>query len=619
MKKLLLLACIICYTFNLNAQCDSTLPISENFSDATAIEFCWDFIDSDGDGYGWHIVNLDGNPGLVSESYTGATGSLTPDNWVITNAIDLTSYNTSSNVKLDWKVRTPDWSFDQERYTVYVATGNKISDFLESPMSVFENLDNSDAAGLSYANRSLDISSLAGNIVYVAFRHWASVFQNQINIDDVAISASGSNGGCTSDADGDGVCDANDQCPGFDDTIDTNGNGIPDGCESSCTEYTANFINNPLTHSGSGSGTTTLSFPTNSQNVSFTISGISQKLKGKRGSEYIEGVTVSYNGGLTYGTTYTGANVSSVDVSISGSVQSVTVSLKDLYDGNSGSNMSINFSSVTYCSSSTPCNDADGDGVCDADDQCPGFDDTIDTNGNGIPDGCESTGCVEYTNNFANNPLTHSGSSSNTTTLTFPSNSQDVSFSISGISQKLKGKTSNKYIEGITVSYNGGITYGTTYSGANVSSVDVFIPGSVQSVSVSLTDILNGNTSSNMTINFSAVTYCINSSQARNSGETTTGTNEVSNEFNERLGETIRVYPNPASQKLFVKYTNLNTINANISFYDITGNLVRNVNLNEQHNQAQEIDLNGLSTGLYLMRMVSQNGDVLKVERIIIK
>lgn len=36
------------------------------------------------------------------------------------------------------------------------------------------------------------------------------------------------------------------------------------------------------------------------------------------------------------------------------------------------------------------CPDSDNDGVCDTDDVCPGFDDTVDTNGNGIPDGCDN-------------------------------------------------------------------------------------------------------------------------------------------------------------------------------------------------------------------------------------
>ncbi|RZW42485.1 MAG: T9SS type A sorting domain-containing protein [Flavobacteriaceae bacterium] len=35
------------------------------------------------------------------------------------------------------------------------------------------------------------------------------------------------------------------------------------------------------------------------------------------------------------------------------------------------------------------CEDSDADGICDSDDVCPGFDDTIDLDGNGIPDGCD--------------------------------------------------------------------------------------------------------------------------------------------------------------------------------------------------------------------------------------
>ena len=46
------------------------------------------------------------------------------------------------------------------------------------------------------------------------------------------------------------------------------------------------------------------------------------------------------------------------------------------------------------------CPDSDNDGVCDTDDVCPGFDDTIDTDGDGIPDGCDSGGGVFRTYSF---------------------------------------------------------------------------------------------------------------------------------------------------------------------------------------------------------------------------
>ena len=42
------------------------------------------------------------------------------------------------------------------------------------------------------------------------------------------------------------------------------------------------------------------------------------------------------------------------------------------------------------CDPSTPDADADNDGVPDADDLCPGFDDSLDSDADGIPDGCDS-------------------------------------------------------------------------------------------------------------------------------------------------------------------------------------------------------------------------------------
>lgn len=42
-----------------------------------------------------------------------------------------------------------------------------------------------------------------------------------------------------------------------------------------------------------------------------------------------------------------------------------------------------------YCNCSGTYSDADGDGVCDALDLCPGYDDNLDNNNNGMPDSCD--------------------------------------------------------------------------------------------------------------------------------------------------------------------------------------------------------------------------------------
>ena len=41
---------------------------------------------------------------------------------------------------------------------------------------------------------------------------------------------------------------------------------------------------------------------------------------------------------------------------------------------------------------SGPCDDSDADGVCDSEDTCPGYPDSVDADGDGTPDGCDACG-----------------------------------------------------------------------------------------------------------------------------------------------------------------------------------------------------------------------------------
>ncbi len=56
--------------------------------------------------------------------------------------------------------------------------------------------------------------------------------------DNIDVNNNGIPDDCEScpDEDGDGVCNDDDLCPGFDDNIDVNNNGIPDDCEQPCTD-----------------------------------------------------------------------------------------------------------------------------------------------------------------------------------------------------------------------------------------------------------------------------------------------------------------------------------------------------------------------------------------------
>ncbi|MGM5471260.1 choice-of-anchor J domain-containing protein [Flavobacteriaceae bacterium LMO-SS05] len=194
MKKLLLLVCIVCWYNNTNAQCNSNLPIMENF-DTNNIGVCWQVDDKDGDGFNWYWRDYGtyygGYKCLTSRSWSSSQGDLNPDNWVYSYAIDLTSFNTNDNIELSWKVRGELNSLAHEYYAVYAATSidpiDKTSTFKSSPVQRGEYADEVGADGV-FVTRTMNISALAGNMAYIAFQHKnISGSQFIINIDDVTI------------------------------------------------------------------------------------------------------------------------------------------------------------------------------------------------------------------------------------------------------------------------------------------------------------------------------------------------------------------------------------------------------------------------------------------------
>ncbi len=93
----------------------------------------------------------------------------------------------------------------------------------------------------------------------------------------------------------------------------------------------------------------------------------------------VEDYTVSIGEGNT-GCTLTGQSCDDNDDCTTG----------DVYDGD--------------CNCAGTFQDEDGDGVCNADDECPGFDDNEDENNNGVPDGCDNPLGEDYCEVSADEP-----------------------------------------------------------------------------------------------------------------------------------------------------------------------------------------------------------------------
>jgi hypothetical protein len=81
----------------------------------------------------------------------------------------------------------------------------------------------------------------------------------------------------------------------------------------------------------------------------------------------------------------------------------------------------------------------------------------------------------------------------------------------------------------------------------------------------------------------------------------------------------IKIYPNPTSQMLFVDYSATNGIDSNFLLYNMYGQLLRSIWLNDHNNTLKEIYLDGISDGVYLIKIIDQEGHILKTERILFK
>jgi len=111
-----------------------------------------------------------------------------------------------------------------------------------------------------------------------------------------------------------------------------------------------------------------------------------------------------------------------------------------------------------------------------------------------------------------------------------------------------------------------------------------------------------------MSVNLGTVTYCTD-------GATSKTTNQKSSSAS-ILGESIKLYPNPASQDLFIDFIGYDN-KATLYIHSITGQLVKSLKIN--HGAKQKISTNKMAEGLYFFRVIDDSGKLLKTDRIILK
>jgi len=148
----------------------------------------WQLIDLDGDGHNWYWDEFEGEYYMLSRSWGSATGPLTPDNWIITPAIDLTE--VTGGIALEWDV-TPTANQSQyrlENYSVLISTtGDDPDNFTE----VFNERLEAEMTNWEWITRNIDVSQYSGETIYIAFRHHDSTDFDRIALTNIHLFQSG--------------------------------------------------------------------------------------------------------------------------------------------------------------------------------------------------------------------------------------------------------------------------------------------------------------------------------------------------------------------------------------------------------------------------------------------
>ena len=149
---------------------------------------CWTLVDGDGDGDEWYEINLPqasqsnllsthgGSYMMTSASW--ASSPLTPNNWLISPALDLTAL--SGTIKLSYFVGGHQTEWPSEHYKVCVSTSIDTASF--TTILFEETIPTS-----GWLERYVDLSAYVGQMIYIAFVHYDCTDMFRLDLDDISV------------------------------------------------------------------------------------------------------------------------------------------------------------------------------------------------------------------------------------------------------------------------------------------------------------------------------------------------------------------------------------------------------------------------------------------------
>ena len=151
----------------------------------------WTTIDKDGDGYNWQLASVlmsgynisahGGSDMLSSESYNKTTGSaLTPDNWLVSPQVTLGG-------SFSMYACAQDANYAAEHFGIYVSTSSNTNTSSFVKLGEWTLSAKGDRTQGSWNQYTIDLSAYAGQMGYIAIRHFNCTDQFYLNVDDFTL------------------------------------------------------------------------------------------------------------------------------------------------------------------------------------------------------------------------------------------------------------------------------------------------------------------------------------------------------------------------------------------------------------------------------------------------
>lgn len=174
-------------TFQTTVNCPSAyqIPYSEGFEYSTGVSLssvCWTNIDGDGDGNSWLIEsNVQHSGTKAASSYSWNGDPLTPNNWLISPPIDLTSVTGSIALEYYIAPGAPPWVAEHYKLVASVS-GTDTTNFTDILLE--ETLGETPGR---YYHRMVNVSQYIGQIVRFAWVHYNCTDVYVMTLDDISV------------------------------------------------------------------------------------------------------------------------------------------------------------------------------------------------------------------------------------------------------------------------------------------------------------------------------------------------------------------------------------------------------------------------------------------------